>query len=198
MFEQIILTQYENAIRFKLKQEDQFLSFQKVFDLWRESSEFTCFYVSLLEEGEYSGLFWEHPPLTLIDLNQDYECIIYRTHAFDKKSVDEDAFKDFISSNHLITSFPNLGKNAMLIAPTKQNEAACYKHFGIFLQQAGKEQILALFQEIGKLTLEQINEKEQIWLNTSGMGVFWLHIRLDTIPKYYKTKRYKEIKYFVK
>lgn len=196
LFEQVILAQKENVLRFKLKQEGKFLSFQEVFELWKMSPEFINFYTSLLKSEEYSGLFWEHPPLTLLDLSQEYECIIYRSNSFDKRLVDEQAFQDFIQLDDLAVSFSNLGKNATLIVPTKQIEAASYKHFGVFLEQAKEEQILTLFQEVGKIILEEIKEKERVWLNTSGLGVLWLHIRLDTIPKYYKTKRYKEVDYF--
>ncbi|MGB1216866.1 MAG: DUF6940 family protein [Saprospiraceae bacterium] len=32
-----------------------------------------------------------------------------------------------------------------------------------------------------------------MWLSTAGLGVYWLHIRMDNRPKYYKHKAYKEI-----
>jgi hypothetical protein len=31
---------------------------------------------------------------------------------------------------------------------------------------------------------------QPIWLSTAGMGVAWLHIRLDERPKYYSHKPY--------
>jgi hypothetical protein len=30
-----------------------------------------------------------------------------------------------------------------------------------------------------------------VWLSTSGLGVYWLHVRLDTHPKYYQYQPYK-------
>jgi hypothetical protein len=29
-----------------------------------------------------------------------------------------------------------------------------------------------------------------MWLSTSGLGVAWLHIRLDSTPKYYQHQPY--------
>lgn len=34
-----------------------------------------------------------------------------------------------------------------------------------------------------------------IWLSTSGLGVYWLHVRLDTRPKYYNHDEYKYYKF---
>lgn len=31
-----------------------------------------------------------------------------------------------------------------------------------------------------------------IWLSTSGLGVYWLHMRLDRRPKYYTYEPFKE------
>src|SRR5437773_8006599 len=32
------------------------------------------------------------------------------------------------------------------------------------------------------------------WLNTEGTGVFYLHVRIDSRPKYYSWEEYKEFK----
>lgn len=63
---------------------------------------------------------------------------------------------------------------------------------GKFIRFAEKEQIIEVFKRVGKSILEEIESQKLIWLNTAGLGVIWLHIRMDTRPKYYKTKRYKE------
>lgn len=31
-----------------------------------------------------------------------------------------------------------------------------------------------------------------VWLSTAGMGVSWLHVRLDARPKYYGFAAYRE------
>lgn len=33
-----------------------------------------------------------------------------------------------------------------------------------------------------------------LWCSTSGLGVYWLHIRLDQYPKYYTYRPYKQVK----
>ena len=31
------------------------------------------------------------------------------------------------------------------------------------------------------------------WLSTAGMGVYWLHVRVDSRPKYYRYQGYKTL-----
>lgn len=31
----------------------------------------------------------------------------------------------------------------------------------------------------------------KLWLSTSGLGVSWLHVRVDSVPKYYNFEEYK-------
>jgi len=63
---------------------------------------------------------------------------------------------------------------------------------GRFIRLADEPQVLALFKRVGKVVKEEIAKQKLIWLNTAGLGVIWLHVRMDTRPKYYKTKRYKD------
>jgi len=37
---------------------------------------------------------------------------------------------------------------------------------------------------------KQISDRPT-WLSTAGLGVYWLHLRLDSRPKYYRYQPYK-------
>ena len=63
---------------------------------------------------------------------------------------------------------------------------------GKFLRFAEKGQIVEVFKRVGKVIVEEIEKEKIVWLNTAGLGVIWLHVRMDTRPKYYKTKKYKD------
>jgi hypothetical protein len=41
---------------------------------------------------------------------------------------------------------------------------------------------------------EKLKERptEKIWMSTCGTGVYWLHLRLDSKPKYYTYAPYRE------
>ena len=44
-------------------------------------------------------------------------------------------------------------------------------------------------------TMKELVDQHSVWLNTAGNGVIWLHIRLDSRPKYYKTDTYRKPKF---
>ena len=59
-------------------------------------------------------------------------------------------------------------------------------------------QIMNLWKQVGEtmqLRLESdAVDGKRVWLSTSGLGVPWLHVRLDSEPKYYTWTEYKERK----
>ena len=53
-----------------------------------------------------------------------------------------------------------------------------------------KEQVRALWRVTAQEMLRSIGERP-VWLSTAGGGVAWLHIRLDSRPKYYSFEPYR-------
>jgi len=191
-FEFIIISQNLNTVRFRLKKDGQYLSFEEVFQLLENNSVFIEFYKDQLIKINFPAFYWEHPAMKKEFSGKKYECILQRSRPLEHLPINESAFKDYIHLNEQATDFMNLGKNARLVVPTKRSDKEIYNHMGKFIRFAEKEQIIEVFKRVGKSMLEEIESKKLIWLNTAGLGVIWLHIRLDTRPKYYKTVRYKD------
>ncbi|MCI4671871.1 MAG: hypothetical protein MRZ79_27260 [Bacteroidia bacterium] len=186
----------EFAVRLGITQNDKRLSFNDVFNSWKTKPEFVDFYSKGLLAQIGNTFFWEHPPLLQHDLDRPYEVILHLAGGFEKRKADPTAFHEHFSPDKKAIAFDNLGKNARLIVPTHLKQLSHYKHLGIFLENANKEQIFSLFREVVGEIYHELSSGKRIWLNTSGLGIIWLHIRLDTHPKYYKTKRYKMPDYF--
>ena len=76
--------------------------------------------------------------------------------------------------------------------PNKSPSA--YTHLKKFVRHAPPNQVDALIREVGREMLQRIEEKgdENVYLSTSGLGVSWLHMRMDARPKYYTYQPYKE------
>ena len=180
------------AIRYKIVQEENYLTFREVFKLWQDSEDFVSFYTTLLKDIDYPAFFWEHPGLTPQFLDKPYEFVLQNSRHLDDRMVNENAFSKYIHEDSLVVDFFNLGKDARMVVPTKKGDSTIYKHLAVFVRNANKEQVEAFFKLIGKVALEQINKEPMIWLNTAGQGVIWLHVRMDTRPKYYKTKTYRK------
>merc|ERR1712241_203055 len=54
------------------------------------------------------------------------------------------------------------------------------------------------WQELGQTLserLRQVGSQTNIWVNTDGRSVHWLHVRLDSRPKYYRHSPYADPDY---
>jgi len=187
-----ITNKNEHWVKFRLKKEEQYLSFKNVFELWANDSEFVEFYKTELIKLNYQAFCWEHPALKKEFLEKKYECILQRSKPLEHLPINENVFKNYIYEKEQVADFMNLGKNARLVIPTKKIDKEIYNHMGKFIRLADAEQVNEVFKSIGKIIFEEIETKKLIWLNTAGLGIIWLHIRMDTKPKYYKTKSYKD------
>ena len=65
-----------------------------------------------------------------------------------------------------------------------------YGHLAAFVREAPREQVHALWARVGELVLERVSNVP-LWLSTAGGGVAWLHVRLDSRPKYYTHAPYR-------
>ena len=191
MWTKEILAKTATAIRFRILQDEQPLTFQAVFQLWATSAEFRQFYIDLLATTPFPAFYWEHPGLRTSLLTQPYEFVLLISTSLEKRRLNTTAFADFFQTDELVVDFDNLGKNARLVVPTPKGDSTVNKHLAKFIRADKPKQQQLLFQKIGELMLQRIGEEKTIWLNTAGNGVIWLHIRLDSRPKYYKTQAYR-------
>jgi hypothetical protein len=58
-------------------------------------------------------------------------------------------------------------------------------------EEGGKDQVRALWRATAETLLDRISDTPT-WLSTAGLGVIWLHLRLDSRPKYYSHRPYAE------
>lgn len=198
MFQTHILHQNNNSIQFRITDNRKTLSFRDVFELWQNNHSFVQFYQSSLLGFGFAAFCWEHPALTKDCLDENYECTLHVSAMLEQLPVNEMAFKSHISLEADAVDFLNLGGDARLVIPTKKSNEEIYNHFGKFLKFDQNQQVQAVFKKIGSTVINELEKYSTIWLNTAGLGVIWLHIRMDTTPKYYKTKAYKNPNFWEK
>jgi hypothetical protein len=90
-----------------------------------------------------------------------------------------------------IVVFPNLGGDAVLVVPSPRGPDENYPHLAAFLRRGDKDQVRDLWRRTAQEMLRSVGERP-IWLSTAGGGVAWLHMRLDSRPKYYSYAPYRE------
>ena len=118
--------------------------------------------------------------------------MIIESAALSKLRPDAAPFESQFSlqSGSDVITFPNLGGDALLIVPTQRGSTDMYPHLATFLRKAPSDQIRSLWKVAADAVQANLSRTPR-WLSTAGLGVSWLHLRLDTRPKYYNYLAYK-------
>lgn len=183
--------------KFKIFARQKQITYRETIKLWQENPHFCSFFNSLIADSDFAALFWETPPITIYSLDRPFEFVLVNSPRLQKVNSNPRPFKKYFTStsgDRKIVAFDNLGKDATLVVPLPVKENTVYTHLANFVRYASSSQQIALWQKVGQVALKAIN-KQPIWISTSGLGVYWLHIRIDSYPKYYSFQPYKEISY---
>ncbi|WMX12135.1 MULTISPECIES: DUF6940 family protein [unclassified Aureispira] len=193
MFQYIEKVLAKNTFQFQITQDDVLMTFEQVLELWECSRTFRLFYTQILREVPFAAFFWEHKGIHKTNLQQTYEFVIVGTNAFDGKQANSTPFNTYFSSKEeSVVCFSNLGNNARLVVPCPNSSKEVYTHLGTFIRNAPYQQIDTFWQTVSKELQQNINQ-QPLWLSTSGLGVYWLHARLDQRPKYYTHAPYRKV-----
>ncbi len=183
-----------NVCQYKITQNALPISFKKWIDEIQQSEEFVSFFVKILQESPYAAFFWEVKPTHAHQIETDFEFVLLNAPMLAKLRADTHSFQSYFTSSDSIATFSNLGGDARLIVPAQITECANYVHLAVFVRQAPDTQVFDLWKRTGQEYERMINTDEKIkWLSTSGLGVHWLHIRIDSFPKYYQYQPYKSL-----
>lgn len=178
--------------RFELWQQDSRLSFREFFRLLRTNPAFRTWYSRTLADCPFEAFYWEHPPLTLDTVDDTAEFVLLDAPALARMRPEPEAFADQFARQPgvQVLTFPNLGHDAILIVPRPIAPLEAYPHFGTFLRCAPVAQVEMLWQVVASAVQTSLCPAPR-WLSTAGLGVAWLHLRLDTRPKYYNYTAYR-------
>ncbi len=173
------------------------LSFAEVIAGWRDNEEFRAFFIAELAATDFSAYFWEMPPIRRGHPEIDYEYVAIRSDGLEQLHPDARAFDSKLRaarSSRSVVSFPNLGGDAFLVVPKPISSLESYGHIAAFVRSAPAVQRQELFQTLGGAISDVLGENDKrIWVSTSGLGVPWVHIRLDSYPKYYNHQPYAKL-----
>jgi hypothetical protein len=172
--------------KFQLTANSTPLTYAEVLALWESSEAFRTFFIALLASSPFTAFRWETPPLTVYTRHRPFEFVLHDAPRL-PKTGDPQAFAEHFNPQCLnagALAFRNLGNDATLIVPTPLAAPSAYPHLAAFLRLAPVSQQHALWQLVAQ-TVQHHLSVSPLWLSTAGMGVPWLHIRLDSRPKYY-------------
>jgi hypothetical protein len=178
--------------KFVIKSDSRALTFADVIEGWRSDPAFRAFTCATLAAAPWPAFFWEMPPIRRGQTGIPYEFVLIRSDSLARMEPDTHAFAEqFRTASNVVATFPNLGGDAMLVAPEQIAAPSCYGHLADFVRFAPRTQQQQLFEAVGDAADEFLKRYDgKIWISTSGLGIAWLHIRLDTYPKYYQHQPY--------
>lgn len=164
------------------------------------------------------GYFFETPPITyktyesipfefvlipsdqLASVGPDFSPF-HKKFARSCQSISSDYSKNH-DQNESVISFANINGDSTLVVPCPVNIESTsiststtkdFAHISKFLRNADKKLIREAFKrlalEIKRVITEHPDDK--FWVSTSGLGVSWVHFRIDSRPKYYNWDEYK-------
>lgn len=173
------------------------ISFAQVLEGWSDSPAFRAFWVRCLKRVPLEAYNWELPPLNSAALDRAFECVFVENRELAQAQPDRKAFAEHFAAARMSAAavFENPGRDAVLIAPCPRGESGAYTHLGSFVRHAPVEQVEHIWRELA-LTLHKRIDQTPLWLSTAGMGVSWLHLRIDTRPKYYRHQPYTSARFW--
>ena len=180
---------------FRLLRDGESLTWLDVMDRWQNDASFRRFFISVLADAPFSTYFWETPPVTSTTTDREFEFVIVDSPQLAEVRTDERAFTNHFSSAQAdasVIEFPNLGGDATLVVPCPLGPLSAYAQLATFVRLALDEQQHQLWTMVGAALERQLGARP-LWLSTSGLGIYWLHIRLDSAPKYYTHDPYRTL-----
>lgn len=189
------ITQLSNGrvLHFRLLRDGEPQCWSDVVDRWQDDHSFRHFFISLLVDAPFPAYFWETPPVTSATIDREFEFVLADSRQLAGVRADKQAFANHFASAGPATSvieFSNLGGDATLVVPCPRGPLTAYSQLSTFARQAPDDQQHRLWALVGA-ALERRLGTQPVWLSTSGLGIYWLHIRLDSAPKYYTHEPYR-------
>lgn len=156
----------------------------------------------LLQDSPFEAFFWETRPLTgSTAASTPFEFMIVKSPTLARVAANGRPFQDFIGpkkGTEAVEVFANLSGDALLVVPAQSNAVAAssYAHIANFVRSAPEEQVDLLWTQVSRALEQRIAERGMeapLWVSTSGLGVYWLHVRIDNRPKYYQHDPYRHM-----
>lgn len=182
----------DHSIKIRLLDDDRSVSFGDVLKLWQTSATYRSLFTLTLQSVPFTAFLWESPPLSKGSLEQPFESVLVDCPSLVGVTPDRQTFARYFQNDtgDGIVSFSNLGHDARLLAPCPLGPAPAYAHLAAFVRQAPEQQVHALWRNLGR-ELQAHLRAQPTWTSTNGLGVYWLHLRLDSRPKYYHHTPYR-------
>jgi len=179
----------DHTCKYKLYNDDRPMSVKHALNLMYNSKRFRSSFIKELVDAPFEAYFFETPPVSADNYEHlDFEFVLVNSKSLSSRRANAAAFQEHFNSDCMIATFPNIGKDATMVAPCPIDEPnrSHYVNLAAFMRNCNSEQVHQLWRSVAYAMVERVqHDSRRTWLSTSGLGVDWLHVRLDSRPKYY-------------
>ena len=181
--------------RVRLSRAGRQVGYGEVLTHWQSDEAFRVLFIGLLAAAPWEAYLWETPPITRATVARPFEFVLTDSPELARMRPDPDAFAAHFTAappDAAAVSFANLGGDAHLLAPVPPaaSDPRTYAHLAAFSRGAPAERQHAFWRLVGARAEDRLSDRP-LWLSTCGLGIAWLHARLDTWPKYYTHRPYR-------
>lgn len=166
----------------------------EVLALWKSDDVFCDAFSACLAGQPLDGFAWETPPWSRAGLRLPFECIVADSPALARERANARPFANELNAGPVsanVVAFPNLGGDAELVVPRDLGGQGDYAHLASFLRTAPADQIREAWRLTARGMERRLGGQDCFWVSTAGLGVAWVHIRIDSRPKYYRYAPYR-------
>ena len=153
---------------------------------WENGIPFT--YPDRLKNGQ--KFHWNTSPLTE-KMNTPY-IQKFKENSKLPERQNKTSFKDKLSAaekkgKQHATAFPSLSGDTVLVVPMPRIRKS-YATLKDFVDNAPMKQQQELWKLVAREAKKQVKKFGKVWISTHGLGVPYLHVRINSKPKYYFSK----------
>lgn len=148
-------------------------------NLMRQNLKFKKELISILRNCKFNAYYFQCDKL---NFNKMFTFTLIDAPELVNIQCDYKTFDKQLKNTCKVCVFPNLSKNAILIAPNYKigkNTGVDYRSVAHYFKTSRIPALMKLVEAIGD------NIYEGCYLSTSGLGVHYLHVRIENTPKYY-------------
>lgn len=174
-----------------LERDRRVLSNQQVLTGLQRDPDLRQALTEAIAEAPLKALFWECQPISGQTLDDPWRAVLVESRALAHVDADPGPFARHLGRLQApaVTVFPNLGRDALLVVPASPADSPTpdsHAHLAIFCRRASADQVDRFWVAVGAAATQRLEgDPSPLWISTSGLGVHWLHARLDSRPKYY-------------
>ena len=178
------------------------VTYAEAMHLLEERGGFADSLTDAVADLPFEAMLFELPPTTRERASATpFEFVANDAPALAVADADASSFFPEHACTGSVAVFPNLGRDAVLVAPCPDNVPAKHQqhcaHLASYLRNSSRKATRSLWRAVGGAVRERLetasDDRDPLWLSTNGLGVSWLHVRLDSVPKYYRHAPYREV-----